>query len=425
MVIVIWRGLVFSQNWSGEASLGYGADFNVENNQKTIKMGFGSPTPGHIDGSGVTIQYWGERPRERNLHVCIHELAHWLIGGVHPYGNWEHSFWGMLTFGSEGICANSFERERVAWINPTSIQGPILSAPMSDYITTPCSYKYHPTNGGPTEMFYFENHQYLSVYDNGTSNQNDKGIFILHVETAYYEGDVVKLITANGFNNWTSPYNSTCWGNVLPALYKTGYNRNGYGNRDKIVTDNQFSSFLYAYLNPENILECNDWMHGYGFTNSFTPAYNDVFSPWSNPPAKCWNGQSTDFLMEVINQSGNIVTARFAIQNAIGGKPSKPPLGWNPAQPNYLYGWVYLSWNPTAWDNLPSESDINWSELQRKIGNNGTWTTVYSGPNLIWSDHSVTYDPNGDTPVYFRVRVRDSQQKWSIWSDLYNTKMIS
>ena len=74
-------------------------------------------------------------------------------------------------------------------------------------------------------------------------------------------------------------------------------------------------------------------------------------------------------------------------------------------------------------DGYPIESDINWSELQRKIGT-GNWTTVYSGPNRYWSDGSINYNPNGTTPVYFRVRVKDSQNLWSLWSELFDTKML-
>ncbi|MGB5848943.1 MAG: T9SS type A sorting domain-containing protein, partial [Ignavibacteriaceae bacterium] len=425
MVIIIWRGLVLTDNWSGEASLGRGPEFLVENNQITIKMHFGGNTGNGIYGSGVTIQYWGEKTRERNFKNTIHEVAHWLIHGEHPYSEVNHTFWGMLTPGNEGICANAFERERVAWINPILIESTILSAPMGDYITTPSAYKYHPGNGNQNEMFYFENHQQLSIYDNGTSNVNDKGIFILHFQHGYYMGDCVRIISSDGFWNWESPYSENCWGNNISALQKEGVNRNGFGNRDR-MTSNSFSEFLYSYINNYNQVECNDWLHGYGFNNAFNTTFNDVFSSWSNPPAKTWNGQSTDFIMEVINQSGAIVTARFAIQNSIGGKPSKPPLGWDPGMPDSLYqsGWVYLAWGSDFWDVNPIEPDVNWSELQRKIGS-GSWNTIYSGPNRYWSDGTINYDPTGIYPIYFRVRVRDSQNIWSIGSDLFDIKMMN
>lgn len=422
MVIVVWRGIVFEDTWSGEASLGWGNEFYVANNQKIIRMkSFADPIHGS-QGSGVTVQYWDERSRERNFHVCIHEMAHWLISGKHPYEQVIYKFWGMLTLGDQGVCANSFEREKLAWLNPTPIDGAILSAPLSDFISTPVAYKYHPNNGLFGETYYFENHQRQSVYDDISSNINDKGIFILHLSNSYYVMDCMRVISSDGFWKWQSPYSTNCWDNDLRSFYKAGVNRAGYGHREKILSENYNSEFLYSFIEDNNQAECNDWLHGYGFNSGFTLNYNNVFSPWSNPRAYTWQGQPTDFLMRVNNDEA-VINVSFGTQYAINGPPSKPFLGaFHAGDGPIYYGWAYLAWGADYWDEQPIESDINWSELQRKISDYGTWQTVYSGPNRHWSDHSMTYDPNGTVPVYFRVRVRDTQNKWSIWSDLYDTR---
>lgn len=129
--------------------------------------------------------------------------------------------------------------------------------------------------------------------------------------------------------------------------------------------------------------------------------------------------------MESFNQNGSIINAKFYITNPIAGKPSKQSLGWDPTDYGMPYeeGWIYLAWGADFWDGDPIEPDYIWSELQRKIGS-GPWVTVYSGPNRVWSDGSVTYDPEGSIPVYFRVRIKDTQDLWSVWSDEFNTKMI-
>jgi M6 family metalloprotease-like protein len=422
MVIVIWRGLVFTDRWSGESSLGMGPEFLVENNEKKIKMGFGAYTGFGIYGSGVTVQYWGEKTRERNFKVTIHEIAHWLIGSEHPYNNVLHTFWGMLTLGGEGICANAFEREKLAWINPTPIEETILSAPIGDYVTTPSAYKYNIPNGFPGETYYFENHQHLSIYDNGISNPNDKGIFILHVANGFYANDCVRVLTSDGFWNWDVPFHTDCWGNDLPAFRKKYINRIGFGNRDKIVSEDSCCGLLYSYVNEKGEVECNDWLHGYGFNNSFNTTFNDLFSQWSNPPAKTCAGEPVDFLMEVTNQFGSVVTARFATQNTIGCKPSKPPLGINPVEldDQNKSEIINLIWGSDFWDGLPIESDVNWSELQMNI-NSGSWETIYTGENRFWSDSNYVYNHNDTLIIGFRVRVRDSQNKWSMWSDIFKT----
>ena len=422
MIILIWRGLIFSDQWNGVWHLGGGSEFLVENNQVKIKRSYGGNPVYGIDGSGITVQYWGDRSRESNLKVVIHEMAHWLIQDEHPYNYYIHTFWGMLTRTCEGICANSFEREKLGWLNPVMIDDSVVVADMGDYITTPSAYKYHLSNGLPDEHYYFENHQKLSVYDDATSNINDKGIFILHISSNYNNSDCVRLLTSDGFWHWDCLFSADCWGNDIPAFRKKSVNRKGLGNRDKIYLSDSCYNFLYAYINEQGEVECNDWLHGYGFKNSFDTTFNDVFSPWSNPPAKACNGQSIDFLMEVINQSGPIITVRFATQNVLGGKPSKPALGIAPGELDAQNesGIINLVWGADLWDRLPIEPDVNWSELQLKI-ESGDWSTIYSGANRFWNDSGYVYDRSGDFSVSFRIRVRDTQNKWSMWSGVYET----
>jgi len=210
MIIMVWRGLNFP-GFGGEASLSWwGKPFTVENGTKTINTGFGS-----YGGSGLTAQDWGERGEKYNFHVVIHEFAHWLLGGIHPYGgNDEHAFWGMLRHSADGLCANAYERERLAWINPVAITSDIINAPLNDYVTTGVAYKYHPVNGATNEYYYFENHQKLSIYDDAANNANDKGIFVLHQQDVYNSTNNIRCVTADGNWYWISTGTSSCFGGV-------------------------------------------------------------------------------------------------------------------------------------------------------------------------------------------------------------------
>lgn len=426
MIVVIWRGLVFCESWTGESSLGGGQELWVENHQKKIRLGCGGNANYGIFGSGVTIQYWGERSRERNFKTVIHEIAHWLIQPGHPYKFVKHTFWGMLTLAREGICANSFEREKLNWFDATLIEETNLFAQLSDYVTTPSAYKYYPSNSDSGEVYYFENHQQLSVYDDGIANSDDKGIFILHLQNGSYLGDCLRLLTSSGFWIWNSPYNINCWDNSLPSFKQKSVNRKGFGNRDKITSDNSVCEFLYSYINDNNEVECNDWLHGYGMNNAFDTTYNDVFSPFSNPPANTWSGQSTALSMEVVSESGNIINAKFILYNTIEVKPSKPAIGLDPPKVNQQYknGWIYIAWGADVWDDLPIESDIDFSELQIKI-NSGVWNTIYTGVQRYWSDSSYNFDSTGNMQAQLRVRIRDTNMQWSIWSNTINAKIQS
>lgn len=423
MIVVIWRGLVFTDQWNGQCCLGGGSQFIVENNQELIKKSYGGSSTYGIDGSGVTIQYWGDRSRERNFKCCIHEVAHWLIHIEHPYCYYLHTFWGMLTLAGEGICANSFERELLGWLSPISIDSTMLRAQMTDFITTASAYKYHSANGLSDEYYYFENHQKLSIYDDATSNSNDKGIFISQFSNNDYNGDCVRVLTSDGFWDWEIPLQHDCWGNNLPVFRKKSVNRNGFGNRDKIIMANSNYGFIYSYFNEKDVVECNDWLHGFGFANSFDTSFNNVFSPWSNPPATTYNGQLINFAMEVNQQIGQVFIVSFKVQNALEAKPSKPPLGKDPRvlgdldEPDI----IKLAWGSDYWDGLPVESDINFSELQIK-SETGIWQTIYSGENRFWNDNNYIYRSEGVLKVSFRARVRDTQDQWSIWSNIYETK---
>jgi hypothetical protein len=129
--------------------------------------------------------------------------------------------------------------------------------------------------------------------------------------------------------------------------------------------------------------------------------------------------------MQVLNEFNSIFTVGFIVQNSIGLKPSKPILGWNPRFPisSFQTGQIYLAWGADFWDGEPIEPDVNWSELQRKIGS-GEWTTIYSGNKRCWSENSSIYLSLISDTIYFRVRVRDNQNFMSSWSGLFNTKML-
>ncbi len=328
MVVMVWRCSTTPfpfGGWTGEASLGYGGSFNVENGTKTIKTDFGGG-----NGSGVTIHAWGQRDQKYTFHAVIHEVAHWLLGGGHPYaGSPIYNVWGMLWASSFGVCANAYEREKLAWIYPTPITGDILSAPLSDFITTGTAYKYHPPNGGNDDYYYFENHQKLNIYDDATNNPNDKGIFVIHQGGNYQSGNIIKVKPSNGHWNWENPSSTTCFGgSPVPIFKPVSVNRTGKSNRDILPKSGGGSEWLF-YLANSGIAGwptggCGGWLHGEGLNNSFNLTNNNVFSNYSNPWVRTWTNSINNFTMEITAQNSSVVNARFYLTNPLGGKPSKP-----------------------------------------------------------------------------------------------------
>jgi len=241
MIMVVWRGQPFLPNIGGIANLGGGTSYTVESGTKTVNPNFA------LTGSGVTVQNVGSKWPLYNFHSSVHEMGHYLIGSSHPYNPNvdEHGLWGILRHGQDGICANTFERELLAWINPNEITGDILNAPFNDFITTGSAYKYKPANGGTYEYYYFENHQKLSIYDNATVNGNDNGIFVVHQNYIYNsETNSIRVKTSDGDWNWQNLTGTTsCFGSPVAIIKwkKTTVNRAGKNHRDQIYVNNNWS----------------------------------------------------------------------------------------------------------------------------------------------------------------------------------------
>jgi hypothetical protein len=108
---------------------------------------------GYPDGSGVHCNFLYNGWPERLLHIIVHEIGHWLLGGPHPYSIIRHAIWGMLSnqFSSD-MCANTYEREHLDWLDPVPLTSP-ADASLSDFITTGLTYKFHPPGGAANEYY--------------------------------------------------------------------------------------------------------------------------------------------------------------------------------------------------------------------------------------------------------------------------------
>ena len=424
MIIMIWRtsttSWFFNSSWSGEASLGYGTSYTVEGGTKTIKANFGLNT-----GSGVTLHYWGERTPERNFKNTVHEMGHWILGGSHPYTNYsnndEHKVWGILTHGDDGICANTFERERLAWINPTEITGDILNAPFQDYVQYGTAYKYHPSNGATNEYFYFENHQKLNIYDNATNNTNDKGIFVIHQQGIYNGTNNIRVKTSNGQWDWENSGTTDCWDVTVSKFKPVSVNRAGRNNKDVLLKSDGGSESLF-YLDNSGIADwpgsgCGGWLNGENLNNSFNLSYNNVFSNYSNPWARRWTNDATNnFTMEITAQNGSVVNTRFYITYPLDGEPSKPQgltIGSNPSSR------VQLNWAANI------EPDLSLYEIYRKDDVYGNiWYVIATTTNTTYVDWQRTYTPNGYSTTTYRIRAKDTQGLYSLYSEEVSTKTV-
>jgi len=328
---------------------------------------------------------------------------------------------------SAGICANTYERQRLGWISP---QTAFEDASLSDFITTGVAFKFHPSGGATNEYYYFENHQKLSIYDDATVNGGDKGIWVLHQRDVYNSTNNIRAKPQDGYWNWQNPsYNTTCFpGFTVAALKKLSVNRNftGYSNRDKIPISPSGYSWLLTYIDQNNNEICGGYYGGAApFYGAFNSTKNNVFSTWSNPTANTWNDDAVDFAMHVMSQDGNTLNVWFyTYGDAIYAPPAKPQ---NLRITNTTYTPMNLAWAANI------EPDFSTYEVWRQVLSwPGTWEMIATTTSTSYTDYEYTWAPGaGDFVVSYSIRAKDAQSYYSSFSDIasnqaeYNGKAFS
>ena len=180
---------------------------------------------------------------------------------------------------------------------------------------------------------------------------------------------------------------------------------------------------MFAYKDPAGQLNCGAFFRGELFDGAFRAETDPIFSPYSNPTSRTWDNQPTPFSFEIINELNGVFAVRYN-SNSLDAAPARRYLGADPSRHDTLPGWVSLAWGTQWSEGQPLEPDVDWSELQRQVGSGGAWTSVYVGPLTHWSDGSIFYDTSGTVPVLFRARVRDTQGKYSAWSNVFLNRII-
>jgi len=425
MIIMVWRTSMFE--YIGEASLGHKPGFLLDG--KRIEMGFPELIQFPL-GSGVTCEYLYTDAPTKLMRTMAHEVGHWLLGGPHPYNglkpDGKHSYWGILCSGDRiSSCANSYERERLGWIAVPDLPAD-ATVSLPDYLETGVAYKYHPPDGEPDEFYYFENHQLQSPFDDVTVNPLDKGLWILHQQGPYMEMDNLRIRPSDGDWKWENPGTTTlCFSRELPV-----FRRNepgivtGQSHRDQIPTRTSAVEWMYVFDDGITGPVCGAYFAGYMFRGAYSTASTIVFSPYSNPPSNTWAGLKTTLAVEITGQTENeIVLRRYG--DPLDTSPARRYLGVHPTARDSTKPHLPLAWGNHWSESPPPEADVQWSELERMTGVTQAWTPVYQGPASSWTDTSFIYDTAGTVPVFFRVRVRDNQGKYSAWSNVFHAVAIT
>ena len=193
--------------------------------------------------SGVTIRDYVANGKAQTFRIVVHEFAHYLLGGNDYHSGF--GFWGMLaSYGVKCIVANSFERERLGWINLTnktytSGSPDQLGKTLGDYVTTGDAYKFVISANPPKQCFYIENHQKLNYWEtHNTFGNIENGVYLLRMDDSIpsdfstldpyrRNSGNFRCIPASGRYDWTvNQLHDNPWGSgTLPVFRNLGPDR--------------------------------------------------------------------------------------------------------------------------------------------------------------------------------------------------------
>ena len=413
----------------GIAALGGGNTIDLETNDGvTIDLSY-------FPGSGLTYKngfiddtYWGENYGFA-ISLAAHEFSHYFFGSGHPTRE------NLGLMGGTYRAMNSVERERLGWIRFSDLTQPNATIP--DYVTQNIALRI-PING-TYEYFAIENRQQLSIYDDV---KNRKGLYITHVfgATQDYIG-LMDLECADGNFDWfvseflQNPYDPNYPNNDYDiAIWgKIGANQvGGIDERDNLYAYNPHTgSWEYYYKVfdklPDGTLVLTEEHLG-DSEDAFNVGYNNIFSPWSNPPSDKWSHSLFDVGLEIVsfNSVNKSFNLKFYNGNPEDAPPSKPqdliatPILYRPQSGLYI---TRLTWDSN------SEPDINRYYIYRQLVELPhwvweEWTCIGSTTDTTFDDNVFEYWLQGNTfRLDYRIRVNDNSGKYSNYSEevhIYN-----
>jgi M6 family metalloprotease-like protein len=384
------------------------------------------------------------------IGVLTHEF-----GEHYTYGSGESTPMGSYHIRGGGI-ASAYDREQTGW-NTTSAITPTsntMGIELEDYVTTNDYIKIPRANG---KTLYLENRRRLNYY---SSEDNIIWKWNCNDPTRPIQSDSMLVIyTNNGPRDFKieSAFGNFDWQRCSDNSFKTIW----YTQRNNFFftqTPNRWggiSTFnLHGCLSDLscNFIACSQgyWGGGGDFNTCFDVGYNDVYSPWSNPPLLVAN-QNDSLTIEIAgrNSSGNLLINVY-FTNITDARPSKP----QGLKHDYYYpenGWCIpkITWEHNLEPDMLRDNGTKkryqvWRATEPDMSNfpnfYGTYSMIYEGdfnasvpPEYI--DNSILeYDcalldqvpPYGiKFPARYCVKAVDNTDKVSVFSDFDSTYGIT
>jgi len=341
MIIFVWRNIAkdypsnpidsvsiveFDLGFSNNFGTLSGSEFTVDGGLRTIKTGFyPNNTTGDPGGSGVSIRNYLSYGKDKTFSIVVHEFAHYLLGNNEYHSGF--GYWGMLSaWGVKNIVANSFERNRLGWIDVIEVDpgsGILTDLSLGDYVETGVAYRLNIDTANH-EYFYIENHQKLNYWENNVTFGNvENGIYVLNQDglkpsrnfgaADERNSKYLKCVPADGRFNWSvNQQIENPWGSgSLPVF------RNDSINKDIGFHDLEYIPFSFSGLSSPDVIHFVEDASGNPVqdvrfqgdgNDAFRMNHNEHFNPWVNPNSQHADRNSTQFGFTITDESQGIVS---------------------------------------------------------------------------------------------------------------------
>ncbi len=436
-VYIIWRNIGVS--WGGYGALNNDLSWSYSTDEGTI-------ITSRIPTIGMTLNIGknGNYNFEDQLGLLAHEYGHYLFGGDHNFEvHWcplrsglNQRGAGLMPTGGGSLAMNPHEMYLLGYRSYSDIFYN-QSDNISDYHTGGSAFRIpipildplgNP-NSNPDEFFIIANHQKNSIYD----KNKGKGILVYHVKSKAYGRNHMDIVCADGLWDWivyswaprpTGIGGPVDWEKVhpfgplsshLPILTKNAVNR--VGGRDELQ-EMVYAYFSDGYYYWDRVLDNSGF-----FTDDFAgnqkdffeTDYNQIFTPWSNPPAYNKNRTSTNSGFQIVSKNNGIYGANFFTDSigCLSSPPSKPQnlgIAWSNNHPK-------LTWETSLEPDLQSYKIWKYAEGSAMIA--ATVTHNPANPTHTWTDYNVDrpkkFAPG--TEYIYKVKAVDNTNKESVYSD--------
>ena len=402
------------------------------------------------DGSHLTI-----------IGTMVHELTHYFFGVGHFGSIYLGEYFGSTRSGSNigPYASNSggyfgtimgYEKIRLGWIEPQQIKTVTINTTVTlqDLTSWATGYKIIKIPLDADQSIFLENRSWVNPYETryvfeGFGKPLNPGIlaYLIPYEYDYLSSTAVQQICADGKWDWVRLSGSGMQ-NPNDVIAKSNPNSfSGYDEKERIfIPAHPLGQWLAHYFPNGYGSVYGRWYKGDNYldethnTSDYQGDYKDLFTlghvvtKFSNPATHKRSSINTSIFepteIGIEIQSYSAVNSSYTIEIRLNQRDLLAPL-----KPQNAKIEVYTGggkWNPKITWAAMSEPEVTtggsiYVERSKKLAT-GYWTTwltiaTLAGIATQYIDLTFSQSGSGNDSLKYRVRAKDSQNKYSVYSD--------